>query len=1399
MKVYHLKGRILAVLALVVLLSLPLVGLPTFPHQAAHGTAYSPAGVTYFAALNLTNNQGTQISGGSQVQVGVNWFNFTSYLDNPVDNYVFFTANGLRLRSWLESGTANNANGSIVWVKLDGSTIIPANGNATIYLGFYPLGTNVLGPYNYTGEYPNATATYAQYDNGGYVFSWYDNFNGTSLSSKWTIIGGTQGSDFFVNDGFRAPPHPSNYVRIRGVTAANPQTSVVDLYTLCGATITNDIYWGWGQGDFSAGIYSYLVDMDAGSGNYSLTNWNGALAANVATAYPRNVLHIFSLWTNTTASLLSVDYGTPVHSATDFTASTSNYPFIAVNAATTDFMNLTQWARVRSLPPNNVQPSDQFGTPQVANPGGGVIPPPTGVVYYVNITISNTASSATAPMFDQKLNVNFSQWSSYISPTGQNIAFFDSDWVPLNAWLENGTVGSINTDQNDVVWVQLADPIPASSSVNIFMAIYGNSTNNFNPTGAWGESPQLTSAITPNYTIAYEAPKMGLISSSPVVPLGGTNGADSTYLEQPVSPVLVNPFSNGTDYIMFGGANTIMSANGLWYMQLASSTDLVHWSKVGEVINTTVPNGQYLGGGVLLNLGNGTFVFAGSAAPANSGQDSHVNTVWYTSTNLLNWTFQGYIGGINDTAETLCSIVQASNGTYYATASRQYSSTYATLDLFKSSSLTSGYTLVETIADPASAQYPYYSGAIWDGSLWYENATNTWHVFFTAGTSGSPNPMYISWAYITGSPEGNWTISPTPLYNNSFSYGVGIASFLYANNCSYLYFDRWPDAGGAPIYLMNYTSSSYGSYDNGAQVFTAYADFLSSPTTGWTTDGTFNYTMQNGLTIYGGPNNNNGGIYTTSTFGSGYIAEANGTVFVTSNGAAGFGFVHGAVATDEYEGAYMGSGSQFNYSVVQGIQDNGSAGTYTPNITTSATPGLYAVYSLNATASNFSLNGGTQYLVTQAMQAYPLNVGFYVYGTAGASPYGVGSTVSFDFARLRPAPPGGVMPSVTYGNLTSSGISITVTTSPSGIASSLTVDGVVYTGPHTFTWNVGDTHNLTANTVSGYNFQSWSDAGAQSHNIVVSAGTTTFTANYAAVQFYVTYANDGHTTVNQTSGLVNSGTVVNVLATPATNYAFLDFVNSLTGNSTSNPYGFTVTGNVTITAYSSLAQAYVTIGTFPAGLTNALVVDGVAITGPQTFAWIIGSTHSLSAVGTINDWAFSSWSDGGLQIHSITATTSTTITAAYLEQGSTSPVVNPPVINPPPDNGTTTVPPGGSGTSNITVTSPGSGYEITGIQVDPTYPWVSCNTSLPFLLPPGNSTLRCSANPPPSLSGDYKVPVRVTLKDAFGNVITETAYLLFSIPAAAQGPLSDYAMWIILAIIFLIVVTSSTSKKKKTA
>jgi hypothetical protein len=36
-----------------------------------------------------------------------------------------------------------------------------------------------------TGEAPNLSASYGQYDNGKYVFNFYDNFAGNTLDSQW--------------------------------------------------------------------------------------------------------------------------------------------------------------------------------------------------------------------------------------------------------------------------------------------------------------------------------------------------------------------------------------------------------------------------------------------------------------------------------------------------------------------------------------------------------------------------------------------------------------------------------------------------------------------------------------------------------------------------------------------------------------------------------------------------------------------------------------------------------------------------------------------------------------------------------------------------------------------------------------------------------------------------------------------------------------------------------------------------------------------------------------------------------------------------------------------------------------------------------------------------------------
>jgi glucose/arabinose dehydrogenase len=76
---------------------------------------------------------------------------------------------------------------------------------------------------------------------------------------------------------------------------------------------------------------------------------------------------------------------------------------------------------------------------------------------------------------------------------------------------------------------------------------------------------------------------------------------------------------------------------------------------------------------------------------------------------------------------------------------------------------------------------------------------------------------------------------------------------------------------------------------------------------------------------------------------------------------------------------------------------------------------------------------------------------------------------------------------------------LTVTTSPAGLQ--ITVDGQPFTGPHTFASVVGFVRPIgaPASQTSGgttYNFTSWSDGGAATHNLSTPLSNTTYTATY---------------------------------------------------------------------------------------------------------------------------------------------------------------------------------------------------------------------------------------------------------------------------------------------------------------
>jgi hypothetical protein len=88
-------------------------------------------------------------------------------------------------------------------------------------------------------------------------------------------------------------------------------------------------------------------------------------------------------------------------------------------------------------------------------------------------------------------------------------------------------------------------------------------------------------------------------------------------------------------------------------------------------------------------------------------------------------------------------------------------------------------------------------------------------------------------------------------------------------------------------------------------------------------------------------------------------------------------------------------------------------------------------------------------------------------------------------------------------------VSITITSSPVTGADFVKVDSSAITTPHTFTWTLGDTHNLKAlspvadGAGTQYVYTSWSDGGTQTHTYTVPSTSQTVTANYKT-QYYLT-------------------------------------------------------------------------------------------------------------------------------------------------------------------------------------------------------------------------------------------------------------------------------------------------------
>lgn len=172
-----------------------------------------------------------------------------------------------------------------------------------------------------------------------------------------------------------------------------------------------------------------------------------------------------------------------------------------------------------------------------------------------------------------------------------------------------------------------------------------------------------------------------------------------------------------------------------------------------------------------------------------------------------------------------------------------------------------------------------------------------------------------------------------------------------------------------------------------------------------------------------------------------------------------------------------------------------------------------------------------------------------------------GSPYSFGIVATDTSPSSGYSSSsqsfsiaVTSFVVTTNDVAITVSSAPAGLT--VTVDGTSYATPRIFNWAPGSSHTVSAISPQGagtrYLFANWSDAGAQSHSIVVPAAATTYTATFAAQYLLTTVVSPpgaGAIAVSPASadGYYNSGTSVSLRATPTGNPEFSAFTGDLSG------------------------------------------------------------------------------------------------------------------------------------------------------------------------------------------------------------------------------------------------------------
>ncbi len=251
------------------------------------------------------------------------------------------------------TGAGSASTDTTYWLKLGNG--IPANSELSIYMDLYLPPYNLLNAQN-TGEAPQLSPTYGEYDDGANVFTGYWNFAGSVIPSAFFTYT-EPGATVSVSNGLSINTGSGNAAGIISNSGyAPPVISEADVTSQSGGALSGGIAQQTGNAAFSSGY-----DFNEWSGSIGEGSLSGGMSStqniNLQTVVPGIDGQI---WISSSAQQYYTNYA-PHSASADLALPSTVYISAGVYCcSSSDAMDI-QWFRVRAYPPDGVMPLVAIG------------------------------------------------------------------------------------------------------------------------------------------------------------------------------------------------------------------------------------------------------------------------------------------------------------------------------------------------------------------------------------------------------------------------------------------------------------------------------------------------------------------------------------------------------------------------------------------------------------------------------------------------------------------------------------------------------------------------------------------------------------------------------------------------------------------------------------------------------------------------------------------------------------------------------------------------------------------------------------------------------------------------------------------------------------------------------